>query len=43
MTQADQTPTVPQRRPFGRTLLSVMAVQVVALLLLLFLQLRYGG
>lgn len=32
-----------ERRRFRRTLLQVMAVQVATLLLLLLVQLRYGG
>ena len=36
------TPPEPERR-FRRTLLRVMAVQLAALLLLMLLQLRYGG
>jgi hypothetical protein len=38
----DATP-VPERGRFRRTLLRVIAVQVVTLLLLLLIQLRYGG
>ena len=43
MTHADATPPVSEGRRFRRTLLQVMVVQLAALLLLLLLQLRYGG
>jgi len=43
VTQPDETGPAADRRRFRRTLVRVMAVQLAALLLLLLVQLRYGG
>ena len=43
MTRTDPPPPASEGRPFRRTLVRVMAVQLATLLLLLLLQFRYGG
>ena len=43
MTEARQVTAGAERRRFRSTLLRVMVVQLAALLLLLLMQLRYGG